>query len=424
MKIRFLVLIMQLLGQYTLAHCQEFNLSNINITYGTYLENAYMMIRDNDTEEIYNEMIFDEGFNESFIYLAVVSEDQFILMMEKQNISSGEQSYSLLLFNIYGELLNRKDIDTKPENFYNHHYLLILSNDGDRVYIDKDLEVHDDYHFKSQKDNIYQIQYQGQAYINEEAVEKILIDEPGIYHIEIVMGEYKYSEDFTLEADIEIIGESYKDGYKGSVKVISNGQLVLNGNDYRSGQVINQIGEIKLELHGVNHYYQTIDFKIYPWIHYFDGYDHFDLKDGMVFDYPISIYSNIGSIISNDCLYDGNFISETGAYLLEFQENGHIIETLNISITSRVDGVINNEVYKQVNLYAFGDVWLNGQPITGTNLIKQPGTYHLKIKNMDDTYKEMIFFILEETSQEKKSILPYGLLVISVVGVIITLTKK
>jgi hypothetical protein len=234
MKLLWMILLPFIRGQSDLFIQDHYEMDHVNITYGAYLDDAYMLISDSRSEEIYNEIIIDEGLNESFIYLAEVSQYQFIMVLEKYNSETNTYQYTLILYNIYGETMDRKDLQEPPSGFYNHHYVLIMEINDEYFYVSNDLELTYDLVTETNVIGEYMIQYQGQAYINNEPVEEILIDKPGIYEITIVDYRYEYIEEIIVEAKIDILGESYKDGYIGDVQIFSQGDIFINGKEYIS----------------------------------------------------------------------------------------------------------------------------------------------------------------------------------------------
>ncbi len=424
MKIFFLLLLPILFFENSLNIMDTYHLGHAFIAYGSYMEDAYVMIGDVRSEEVYNEIIVDEGSIESFVYLAEVRHHEFILVLKKYSEETDLYQYSLLLFNTYGEVLNRLDLIEQPIEFYNHHQTLILETKEGYTYVKRDLILLNSLSLETDVTGAYQAQFQGKAYINHALVDDIKIDEPGIYEISIIDGSYEFQETITIHPLIEIYGDHYQAAYIGDVVIESKGKITMNGKAYESGQPITRPGTYEVYILGVNHYKHSFDFKILPLLYYFDGEDQFRLEDGMVFDFPIRLYSNTDVLNVNGDEYEGDLLTKTGDYFIELWVNDKIIDTINISLVSRVDGVENKGTYQEASLYAFGDVYLNGEKISGFHHVKDEGRYQITLKNQDENFEEIEFYIQAMTKEEKPPLFPYGILIISLLGFIIFLFKK
>jgi len=402
----------------------QYEINDIKISYGSYLNDAYLIIANVNTDEVYNEIIIDESGIESFVYLAEVKNNEFIMILEKFCDQTKEYEYNLLLYNIYGELLKREVLIGEPLNFYNHHHVLVIEDMGGFIFVSNDLALSNELLNESEISGIYKLQYQGEAYINGKFVDSIYIDYPGVYDIKIIDSQYEYNGTIIINPEIELIGKSYKDGFIGVVKISSKGDMFLNGDEYISRDIIGTPGIYTMDIYGTNNYQHTFNFKIYPNLLVFDGDDQFEIENGMVFDFPISIYSNVDLIKVNGLDYEGEILTEPGDHLIELVVDNHVIDTVNISLISNLVGVIHNETYDQVRIYAFGDVYLNENKIEGYYHIKEEGVYKILVKNKDESYKEIKFYIEGQSKEEKPRLLPYGILVVSIFGLAIILFKK
>lgn len=413
-----------LIFQINILVQDQYNIDEVNISYGSYLEDAYMIITDRETDEVYNEIVLDEGYHESFVYLAEVSNKEFIMVMETYNDEMEDYLYTLLLYNVYGELIHKVDLIEEPISFHNHHHTLIIKTEDDVFYVSNDLVLSENLEIESEVTGQYSVQYQGEAYVNGELVDGIGISEPGIYEIKMVSNDYEYLEYITVHPEIKILGDEYLEGYIGQVQVISTGHIYINEKVFQTGQILETPGLYEVSIFGVNEYVKSFKLYIHPNIVYFDGEDQFALKDGMVFDFPIRLYANVDTMMVNEQLYEGELLSEIGDYSVKLMVDNKVIETINIFIESSIEGVIHQKEYEVVKLYAFGQVFLNNELISGFVYLKEPGTYELKVKNQDETYEEIEFYIIGSNEEEKTSILPYSLLAISLIGLAIILFKK
>jgi hypothetical protein len=104
-----------------------------------------------------------------------------------------------------------------------------------------------------------------------------------------------------------------------------------------------------------------------------------------------------GNVVLNNDIYVSNTeISNPGNY--DFTVNGanNYVESLSFTITSNLDGIINNNSYLDpVTLDFNGDGYLNNQFIESPHEVIETGDYILKIRG-ENNYMETYYFSIEE----------------------------
>lgn len=404
----------------------EFN--NIRIEYGKYNQDGYLSIYDLENEEYINETIYDDGFIEEFIYLAEVDNNLFIIVC-KRSFYLGEEKkindYQLLKYNCLGELLDSYIIDDNYINFYNHHNHIILEDESNNYsYLNKDFQEESELKLKTDFIGNYNVQYQGEAFINNKFINSINLTYPGIYNIDIIDGDYQFSYVITLEPDIIVEGDSSNYNYYGEIKVYSFGDLYINNQPYQSGKSINQVGQYSLVVKGVNEYIKEFSFSIYPEIYYNNGIDSFILDNNKVINYPIRIYASIEQLYINNELYNNELINQPGIYTLGYEQNG-ISENIDFSIYPRVEGISNNKKYDKLEIYIFGKAYINDEEYSGKVSLNQPGNYTLKTYFDNQLYESYEFEIVSNNDNFNiTSYIKYAFIILLAIGGLIFFWKK
>ncbi|QLY40593.1 hypothetical protein HF295_06945 [Hujiaoplasma nucleasis] len=379
--------------------------------YGSYQGDGYLMVYDLLSDEVYYEILYDQGKDESFIYLADVGDTIFILV----EINQG-QEYKILHYDHQGLLIKERVLDYEIIAFYNHHHYLVIDVDGDYLYIDEDFNILFEPIIEERVKEYSYIQYQGELLIDEKISNQHIIEDSGYHQIQIQSNDYIFFYDLIIEKDIHIIGQEYKDGYRGQI-VIEEDDLLVNNKAYESMSIIDQSGLYSITYYDKNILIQDLQVKLYPEVIYYNGIDHYDLIDDLIIDEPISIFANIDDLKLNGLSYNHELISETGNYYLQAG-----IDTISFKIVSKVSGVENQAIYSSVELYAFGEIYLNGQAIQGLKYIKESGHYSLEVME-DGQVIESIFFTIDnadEFNENKDNIYLYiGLLLVGMVSILL-----
>jgi len=394
---------------------------------------GYVSIYD-DGNELIREIDFDNNGYEYFKYLAIVSEERFIVVCDTY-FSADDFSLPvyretvLLMYDLEGELINKEYIYEKPKEYHNHNYLLIL-NFGmkERIY-DDELELVEEIKVKEECLGTFSYQFQGKAYINNLESEEINISYPGIYAIEIIDKDYQFVFTVVVHPDYRIEGKRFGEGYLGEVKIYSFGNLLLNQVQYVIGSSILEVGNYTLNIIGENGYRKDVEFVILPEIVVNDGLSETQLYANSEFMNPIRIFSNAQTMFLKDEVYSSSLINFPGNYtLVVYGINGYQAE-IPFKIIPYVSGVENQEEYEQVEIEVFGNAFLNDEKLDSKALITIPGEYELKLMLDDEIYQTINFIILEEQETSIKEdteieIPKYVFLALALIGGLIILRKK
>ncbi len=391
---------------------EEYYLEYGSIYYENGNTNGFVRIKDSENLNLIKEIEYDGNNIEIFKYLAEIDDDSFLIVCEQYKrtgnyeIPSFKQTI-ILRYDFYGNLSEESIYYEKYIEYHNHnHYLVMIDESSKAIYLNSkgkpldNPEINDEYYDE------YIDQFQGKVSINGNNVDSININYPGIYSIEIKDGNYCFSYFITVIPTVYIIGEKYQDYYINEIKIIAEGIIYLNNEEYISNTIVDIPGNYNITIYGENGYTYSKDFTILPKISYFDGSNNFDFKDDLEINKPIKIYSNGTVILIDGDIYNSEYIGETGYHTLTiYGVNGYYV-SLNFTIYPSVSGVEDGKTYDSVNLHIFGDAYLNDELITGDVFLTEPGEYKLNLMFEDDIYKSYLFNISinEENNVESKSL--------------------
>ncbi len=411
-------------------------IADVRVEYGNVIDgnnsDGFIRIWD-ETDTLVNEIIYDNHGYDIFRYLAVVSETEFVIVCDTYHKSElfalpEYRDTVLLKFDTSLNLLDRVYLSKLAKGFYNHNYHLILAYEKNQMIYNQDLETEDFIETPSQKLGSFTYQYQGSAYINGILVNEIKIDYPGNYNIKIVDQDYVFEFMVVIHPDVLAEGIEYGEGFFGEVKYYSFGKLFLDSVEYQSGEAITAVGNHHLLIMGERGYRKDVFFTILPDIVFSDGIVQEQLYDEQIIDFPIRIYHNSQSTFLNGELYSSELISEPGYYELELFGSNEYHLKISFTIVPTVTGVIDNEVYDSLELFVFGDSYLNGQYLSGSLYLDQPGTYQLKLMLDNEVYQTINFVISEKEIvreiSDYQDYLPYFFIFLALVGGVLILRKK
>ena len=100
-------------------------------------------------------------------------------------------------------------------------------------------------------------------------------------------------------------------------------------------------------------------------------------------------------MLNNDIYVSGTVISKPGNYELSIRGIGNYLEKYNFTITSNLEGIVNDHTYNEpVEISFNGDAYLNNQFVTSPLVVSDVGDYILKIKG-ENNYLETYYFQIE-----------------------------
>lgn len=397
--------------------------------------NGYLRIMDKDYGDIILEIVHNTDGHNTFRYMAAVNDGEFIIVCDEYypSMLDDEEKYrqtNLLKYDLSGELLATYHLEDKPVAYGNHDYKLFLDFSDYELIFNESLEIIPEIETTIEAVGEFDYQYQGFLKINDLSQSEIALDYPGIYQIDISQHNYNYSFTVILHPDYKINGEVYSEGYFGTVRFYSFGELYLNNNVYKIGSDIDSVGINRILILGQNNYRLDLEFVILPDVMFNDGISQNQLMANANFNNPIRIYSNSISMFLNDEYYASSWIDKPGKYQIILYGINNYHTEIPFTILPSVSGVENGGIYKEVNLAVFGKALLNGKEITGEYRIVEENEYELQLLMDNEVYQTITFMISDSdiAVDGNKSMIPYikyvFLILIIVGGGMLILRKK
>jgi hypothetical protein len=396
-----------------------YQMDDVLYEYGSYKDDAYLIAYALSNDEIYFEWTYDLGYQEQVLYLADLGQGLMACIVEI-NID-GDRLYQLIVLE-NGLIKKEIPLDIEVKGFYNHHHYLIIDDGDEYLYFNDGLSFVEGIEVSEDVYQAFKIQYQGQAYINNQLVDEIVIDDFGYHQIKIVDGDYLFETSIKFKTKTPLIGQGDNHTYLGQVVIDSPGLLYLNGERIDNGYRVSELGQHYLEIYDGETLIQDQVFFIKAKVLYEMGEHFLLLENDLIFHEPVRIFSSGGEIIINNQDYSGQWIHELGSYDLQVQFNDKVLENYQFKIESNVEGLVDGGSYESVIIYAFGDVYLNDLPIRGFVEVDKPGTYEVVVDK--ENTKEIIAFVIEGKEASRNFNYGYLILSISFVGLLIKIVKK
>jgi hypothetical protein len=392
--------------------------NDVQYVYGSYEDKGYLLASNLTSEEIIFELSYGEENINEFMYLADMGD---YLLVINRNYDDIEVLDTLLKYDLNGFLMESYELQQPALNWYNHHHHLVLEFEDDIMYVDHDFNFSSDIanhliDFESSS------QYQGDLFLDGTWVEELL-NGVGSYMYTIKDGDYQFSYSLMNQPQLEIIGESYKDGFHGQVVLYTDASINYEGDVYVDSLTLNKIGNHRISLQGYN-YEESLNIVIYPHISIYQSGEAKVLSDYDIFHAPIYLFSQADKLTLNGKPYDGGLISQTGYYQLDAWVNEAIVERLFFKIEPMVEGLENQGVYEELSFYVFGQASLNGNKVDGLILLNEPGQYHLDVYFENTIYESYDFELIGDEKPDDDHIIIWVAGVICLLSLIYIYLKK
>ncbi len=204
-------------------------------------------------------------------------------------------------------------------------------------------------------------------------------------------GHYSLAVNYDLDffwAD-ELIGVTAYQEFYGSVTIEFINSVLINGERYINGAVIDYPGHYILQFDE-----QVIPFTVHPEI--------IGIVDGLQTSQAVAFDLSQGQLFLNDELYVSNtLIDQPGHYTFKVKGINHYEYSLSFTIDANLQGVLHNQVYASPRTLIFnGQGYLNHRPLRSGTVISEEGIYALDIYGVNGYHEHHRFHIIteEETS--------------------------
>lgn len=388
-----------------------------------------LVIVDSENKTVENTVLFETGYLETILFMGAFEDDTFFLVMERYYTvppSAMLKTYDVLILKVDGEgtVLDEFSIPRHMRAFHQFGCFLFVeeqSLDLPELIFDSDLDLCNLPITEEVYTGIFDFPFQGEATVNGEAVEKIRINIPGEYQVEITDGTDTLDFAITLLPLISGVEEGGE--YTSAVTIESSCPFLLNGEEMEGPAVVSTPGYYRLLPIGTE---ETMDFTIHPVVEtLYSGYVGMD---------PVRIFSNGTALYLNQELIEpGTLVSEPGLYQLEIQGVNEYVLNVSFEIVPSVKGIVADEIYAdQVSFTFSGVATLNGMRVNGNTVtLTEPNDYELILWQGSVRYQTIAFRVVSSTTasvEEETNWVPIlldtilGIFVL--VGLFLVLKKK
>ena len=201
-------------------------------------------------------------------------------------------------------------------------------------------------------------------------------------------------DDLTILFPNELIDIANNEVFIDNVNIEFLNQAILNGETISNSIYIDYPGNYKLLYNNAEY-----NFIVKPTIS--------GIEDNMIYTSSVTPLISAGNIlVNNDAYISGTEIDEPGNYELIVNGVNGYIETFNFTITSNMQGIINNHTYLEPLEVTFnGEGFLNNQFVSSPLEVSNIGDYILKIRG-ENNYLETYYFNISADT-DKLSILDF-----------------
>lgn len=206
--------------------------------------------------------------------------------------------------------------------------------------------------------------------------------------------DYYLDYDFAIRSDLTILecdtllelneGEVFYD----AVTIEFLNSATLNNSYVENGVFINYPGDYTLIYND-----KIYNFVVEPTIT--------GVEDNFIYKESVTPFISNGNVMLNNDIYISNTeIDGPGNYELIVTGSNNYVSTLSFTITSNLEGIINNNIYTDNVSFSFkGEGYLNNQFIESPFEVNETGEYILKIRG-ENNYLETYFFSIEDDIKE------------------------
>lgn len=358
-------------------------------------------------------------YGERYYIKGVVIQNDQIILYGSVHVKDEDTYFDsiVLVFTEYGTfekkiIVDHGDLEEIEQVFY-----------VDGVYVMQTVQhtdMNEEYHYKNNYFTTYDDTF---TKINQIEVSREILTSKQENSYLLFSYDYDDYYEFGLTSNLEVIQDDDLIEVEENFVFTSAHYLRFINSGYLNGETISN---------GYNISYPGL----YTFI-YNDNENHFKfdadvrgVEDGGVYSEGLTIYFNGGNaLLDNDVINSGHHVTLPGEYQLTVNGLNGYLEQYNFTITSNMDGVVNNHIYDDlVNVSFNGEGYLNNQFVESPIFIENEGEYVLKILG-ENNYMETYFFSVEK---EKKDMSFLGfvqkfdvvVLVVTVISGAIILKKK
>ncbi|MCK5761590.1 MAG: hypothetical protein KAH16_01690 [Candidatus Izimaplasma sp.] len=324
--------------------------------------------------------------NESYIINGVIKTNTHFIVFGSNHIYGNDTYYDsmFLVLDQLGNIVNQITFDYEDlEEIVGAYFI-------DNVLILHTVKSTDDgmeYKFVTNYFSSYDLAYNllNTIEINTD-IKKISSNE------EYILFNYEYDDlydgairdDLSIMLPTDIINISNNQIFIDEVTIEFLNSALLNNEIVQNGITIDYPGNYKLVYNNSEY-----NFVVMPIVS--------GIEDNKIYNECLTPKISAGNIMLNNDIYiSGTEINIPGNYELIITGINNYTETYHFTITSNMDGIINNHIYLEPVVMTFnGEGYLNNQYVESPIEVTDDGEYILKIKG-ENNYLETYYFQIEE----------------------------
>ena len=219
------------------------------------------------------------------------------------------------------------------------------------------------------------------------------ISEPGIHKIEI-KGVNEYSKSIKFTINLVTSGIEDNNEYTSSKSLqFSGGVAKLDGDNYVSGTLIDEVGNHNITITGSNGFEKDFNFVILPLVE--------NIENNKSYDGSVSPNIEGGVITLDGMPYDGKTkIDIPGRHEIEITGVNNYLQTIIFDVKLSMSGLVDNESVETSCSLAFsgGNALLDGNEYISGTEINEIGNHCIVITGSNDYKKEISFTIIPTIS--------------------------
>ncbi|HRY78463.1 MAG TPA: hypothetical protein P5154_06855 [Candidatus Izemoplasmatales bacterium] len=389
-----------------------------------------LVISDATDTTVLTEKTLDRGGWETILFVGAYADGTLFLILQIRgnDPKALEETLALRLIRIdrAGTVISETALNPSFCHFHNIDWQLILRTDSSTaspVAIGAE-GTEGAFSVPEEAEGLYHLQYQGEAFVDGNLVERVMITEPGNHDVRIIHGGKTF--EWTIRVLPVIEGIETHGEYTEPVRIVSLGTLFVDGRPFVSGDVVSEPGNHLLEVHGRGDDVTSWPFVLHPTVENID-------PDTPVAG-PVRVFSNAVSMTLNGIpITQGTLVAHSGFHRLILEGvNGYEREIV-FGILPSVQGLTEGGVYTdRVLFYVNGIATLDGKVLRGEEQTVEALGDHVLMLWLGTERTAVYSFTVVPTPEEPEaetepmswSWVKTGLGILVLVGLFLVLKKK